>query len=93
MQRGDDLGLHLLIMGNETRRIPFKSHDALVQFQQVLEAFLLQTGWSFIAFSPERRRGRDRRRFPRDRADRRRWWTDGRTGAPEDERWRVRRRR
>jgi hypothetical protein len=42
-----------------------------------MEAFLLKSGWSFVEFSPERRRGSERRRLPRLLGDRRRWWTDG----------------
>jgi hypothetical protein len=43
-----------------------------------MEQFLVRTGWSLVAFSPERRRYQDRRGFPRVNPDRRRWWTDGR---------------
>ena len=49
-----------------------------------MEAFLIGSGWSFVAFSPERRTGRDRRTFPR-MGDRRRWWTDGSSEPPKDE--------
>jgi hypothetical protein len=49
----------------------------LEQFQADFEKFLLGTGWTFLAFSPERRSGRERRHFSRLLADRRRWWTDG----------------
>jgi hypothetical protein len=54
----------------------FSSLTALTRFQSDMEAFLLKTGWRFLEFSPERRRGRDRRTFPRIE-ERRRWWTDG----------------
>jgi hypothetical protein len=50
----------------------------LTTFQADMEAFLVQSGWSFEAFSPDRRSGRDRRQFPRV-SDRRRWWTDSKT--------------
>ena len=49
----------------------------LEQFQADFEKFLLGTGWTFLAFSPERRTGRERRNFSRLLTDRRRWWTDG----------------
>ena len=54
----------------------FSSASALARFQSDMEAFLLKTGWRFLEFAPERRRGRDRRTFPR-LDERRRWWTDG----------------
>ena len=54
----------------------FSSLTALSRFQSDMEAFLLKTGWRFLEFAPERRRGRDRRTFPRIE-ERRRWWTDG----------------
>ena len=59
----------------EPRRYSFTESPALESFQGDMEAFLLQTGWTFLECSPERRRGRDRRGFPR-LAERRRWWTD-----------------
>jgi hypothetical protein len=49
----------------------------LEQFQADFEKFLLGTGWNFLAFSPERRAGRERRHYSRLLSDRRRWWTDG----------------
>lgn len=57
------------------RRYAFSEVSALASFQANMEAFLLKTGWTFLKCSPERRRGRDRRGFPR-LAERRRWWTD-----------------
>jgi hypothetical protein len=55
----------------------FADLDRLMTFQQDFEKFLLATGWTFQAYSPERRQGRERRHFSRLLADRRRWWTDG----------------
>jgi hypothetical protein len=54
----------------------FSDLDRLVAFQADMEAFLVRSGWSLLGFSPDRRRGRDRRHFPRP-TERRRWWTDG----------------
>ena len=59
-----------------TRSFDFVDVMAAVRFQCDMEAFLLKSGWSFIAFAPEHRTNRDRRSFPRLR-ERRRWWTDG----------------
>lgn len=74
-------GVHLVVTENGTSRsFAFSSLSRLVAFQSDMEAFLVRTGWTFIAFAPERRRGRDRRRMPR-MTERRRWWTDGR---PDD---------
>ena len=60
----------------EVREYRFTDPARLLAFQSDMEAFLLRTGWTLLAYSPERRRRRrDRRGFPR-LADRRRWWTD-----------------
>jgi hypothetical protein len=64
----------------------FHDPERLVSFQQDFEKFLLATGWTFTAFSPERRAGRERRHFSRLLTDRRRWWTDGAKTAEERER-------
>jgi hypothetical protein len=55
----------------------FADATGLVNFQNDMEAMLVQTGWSFVEFSPDHRTGRDRRGWPRMPNDRRRWWTDG----------------
>lgn len=60
-----------------TREFPFANLEALEEFQNTMETFLLRTGWTFASFSPERRTPLDRRTFPRITSDRRRWWTDG----------------
>jgi hypothetical protein len=76
-------GLFLTVTGGDApRSYFFPNLKSLVVFQSDMEAFLLKTGWSFEAFSPERRAGRDRRLFPRIDNDRRRWWTDGTAPAP-----------
>jgi len=60
----------------------FGDFSKLVVFQSDMEAFLLKTGWSFVAFAPERRLGIDRRGWPR-LDERRRWWTDGQQQEPD----------
>jgi hypothetical protein len=72
------------------RSYSFADLDPLITFQSDMERFLLQTGWTFTSFSPDRRTGRERRKWPR-LAERRRWWTDGR--QPESSIERPRRRR
>lgn len=66
----------ILTNGATSRTLPFSDQAALVTFQHDMEAFLLRTGWLLASFAPDRRR-RDRRTFPRETPDRRRWWTDG----------------
>jgi hypothetical protein len=58
------------------REMCFSSDEALHRFQSDMESFLVRTGWSLASFSPERRSSHDRRSFPRETNDRRRWWTD-----------------
>ena len=60
----------------EPRRYEFPDVTSLLRFQSDMELFLLQTGWTFAEFTPERRTGTERRTFPR-LTERRRWWTDG----------------
>jgi hypothetical protein len=60
----------------------FGDFTKLLVFQSDMEAFLLKTGWSFVAFAPERRLGIDRRGWPR-LDERRRWWTDGQQQEPD----------
>ena len=84
IQRGETpagVELRVQVDGAEPRVYPFDTLEALVPFQSDMEKFLLQTGWTFVQFCPERRTGRDRRGFPRIDNDRRRWWTDGRPDA------------
>jgi hypothetical protein len=70
-------GVHLVIVENGTHRsFAFTGLDRLIAFQSDMEAFLIRTGWTFAAFAPDRRTGRDRRQMPR-LTERRRWWTDG----------------
>jgi hypothetical protein len=70
-------GLLLVVtMNGSSRRFTFPSETATEKFKADMETFLLNTGWSFVGFMPDRRGRRDRRTFPRP-IERRRWWTDG----------------
>jgi hypothetical protein len=60
---------------NQPRRYSFKDWPTLKAFQADIEARLLNTGWTLLQYSPERRLGRDRR-GRRRHEDRRRPWTD-----------------
>ena len=74
-------GVNLIVTENGTpRSFAFTDLDRLIAFQSDMEAFLVRTGWSFVAFAPDRRTGRDRRQMPR-LTERRRWWTDS---QPDD---------
>ncbi len=99
-----DDGVMLTVAGDGTpRSYFFREPSRLEVFQRDMETLLLKTGWSFTSYSPEKRRGRDRRGWPRKANDRRRWWTDGARlprlpklkkdpvleAAPEDDRTRL----
>ena len=71
----DTCDLVVMTAPNQPRRYSFKDWSSLNAFQADIEARLLNTGWTLLQYSPERRRGRDRRGRPRI-DDRRRWWTD-----------------
>ena len=60
----------------QPRTFSFQDLDRLIMFQSDMEAFLVRTGWVLADFTPDSRGGHDRRGFPRDANDRRRWWTD-----------------
>jgi hypothetical protein len=66
----------VVVEGGRSRVFTFTDLARLVVFQHDMEAFLVRTGWSLADFTPDRRGSRDRRGFPRDGNDRRRWWTD-----------------
>jgi hypothetical protein len=57
---------------NEPRRYSFNDWQTLNAFQADIETLLMKTGWRLLEYSPERRRGRDRRGLPR-LLERRRW--------------------
>jgi hypothetical protein len=78
LRRSETADGHRLVVVGEgvPRSYRFDELTALVDFQNDMESLLLKTGWSFVAFSPERRTGKDRRTWPR-LTERRRWWTDG----------------
>jgi hypothetical protein len=74
--RGSDTcDLVVMTSPNHPQRYSFRDWSSLNAFQTDIEARLLNTGWTLLQYSPERRRGRDRRGRPRI-DDRRRWWTD-----------------
>jgi hypothetical protein len=66
----------VVVDSGATRLFTFTDLDRLVVFQLDMEAFMVRTGWSLVDFTPDRRTGSDRRGFPREDNDRRRWWTD-----------------
>jgi hypothetical protein len=69
----------MLISEGLPRTYRFDEPNRLLKFQKDMETLLLQTGWSFVSFTPDRRSGADRRQWPR-LEERRRWWTDGLLG-------------
>jgi hypothetical protein len=76
-RRSEDGSFQLLVEENgRPRSFLFNDFERLVLFQSDMESFLVRTGWSLASFAPDRRRGTDRRQFPRTNPDRRRWWTD-----------------
>jgi hypothetical protein len=74
--------LLLLDDGVAPRSYRFGTLVSLVEFQNDMEAFLLNTGWSFVSYTPDCRIVRDRRGLPRTAPERRRWWTDGLARRP-----------
>jgi hypothetical protein len=65
--------------GDETIRVyEFPTESAADEFHANLDASLLQFGWMFVGYLPNRRIHHERRHDVR-RSDRRRWWTDGGT--------------
>ena len=78
-REGVDAGTTLVVAGDAAPRSYFFHDTARLDiFQSDMETLLLKTGWTFQAYSPNRRAGHDRRGWPRRTNDRRRWWTDGR---------------
>lgn len=73
-----DDGVMMILTGDGAPRSYFFREGLRLEiFQRDMETLLLKTGWTFANYSPEKRRGRDRRGWPRLANDRRRWWTDG----------------
>ena len=66
----------VVIVKGTASNIPFQKESALNVFQNDMEELLVHTGWRLQECVPERRKKRDRRKFPRVSNDRRRWWTD-----------------
>lgn len=54
----------------------FDDQSSAEQFHANLDKALLEFGWSFVGYLPQRRTREDRRRRLRS-SERRRWWTDG----------------
>ena len=68
--------LLVVVGGDAPGSTAFPDMPTLVRQQSRLEATLLDAGWSFVSFEPERRSHAERRAAKRDTLDRRRWWTD-----------------
>jgi hypothetical protein len=63
--------------GQETvQEYEFSDQSAAEQFHANLDKAMLEFGWSFVGYLPQRRSHDDRRQRLRT-SDRRRWWTDG----------------
>ena len=71
----DSCALVVERLGMPVSEYRFEDEARLQAFQADMEAFQLRTGWTLLNYSPDRRRYRDRRGFPR-LTERRRWWTD-----------------
>jgi hypothetical protein len=72
----------VVTLSGEPRRVhTFPDLLTLTRFQSDMEQVLVWTGWTFVEFSPDRRTGRERRKWPR-LEERRRWWTDARQATP-----------
>lgn len=66
--------------GVETVRVyDFADESEAEHFRTDLDASLLQFGWLFVGYLPNRRSSHRDRRRPGRKSDRRRWWTDGGT--------------
>ncbi len=59
----EPLATELTLSGHSitSRELTFASHGELVDFQLRFEEHLLETGWHFVSFTPERRSGGERR--------------------------------
>jgi hypothetical protein len=73
----DAFAIEIESSNGEPRVHRFDEEDRFLAFQNDLQYMLVHSGWKLLEFEPDRRRGRDRRGFPRKHNDRRRWWTDG----------------
>ena len=54
----------------------FADETAADEFHAKLDKALMEFGWSFVGYLPQRRSQEDRRQRLRS-SERRRWWTDG----------------
>ena len=57
----DTYDLVVMTSPDDPRRYSFNDSATLNAFQSDIEAFLFNTGWTLLQYSPERRRGVDRR--------------------------------
>jgi hypothetical protein len=62
--------------GETVHSYEFADQSSADQFHVNLDKALLEFGWSFVGYLPQRRTQEDRRQRLRS-SDRRRWWTDG----------------
>ena len=63
--------------GQETvHAYEFTDQPAANEFHENLDKAMLNFGWSFVGYLPQRRSHEDRRQHLRG-SERRRWWTDG----------------
>ena len=62
--------------GAETVHSYAFDHPSAEHFHANLDKALLEFGWSFVGYLPQRRTHEDRRQRLRS-SERRRWWTDG----------------
>jgi hypothetical protein len=69
--------LSLSLNSEAAREYDFPDLSSAMRRQAEIEASLLQFGWSFVGFLPQRRSLDERRTSHRDTDDRRRWWTNG----------------
>jgi hypothetical protein len=65
IQRDENLTLTVTGSGEHDRAYSFENVQELVGFQAGFERHLIGSGWSLVSFSPERRRGVERRAIPR----------------------------
>jgi hypothetical protein len=76
-RRPDSCVLIVVRGRDQVREYRFADVTRLRIFQTDMEGFLRKTGWTLLSYSPERRRDRDRRQFPR--LEERRRWFDARS--------------
>jgi hypothetical protein len=84
--RRPDSSVLVVVRGrDQVREYRFADATRLRIFQTDMEGFLRKTGWTLLSYSPERRKDRDRRRFPR--LEERRRWFDARSAERDKAVW------